>query len=321
MKKKIQHFLWRCINNSLPVLQNINTRGVHCSTICHNCGEAVETVEHVMLECPFARTVWRISPVRWDGIQEGDLFFKQWWLDLIKARNGHCLQERMEMSAFIFWHLWKARNDWHFNRVGSDPKVLIDRAVLEWSEFQEVVISKESRLVSTRIQQHQDEWSKPNAGYVRINFCSQVESSSRAVIGITAMNENGTITDAWSVSREGHFSPVAADLEAIRCALILAQQKGWRSIEVKLDVKAMALCLQGRSSPTVETLTLAEDIFLLALMFDDCIFGYENRKFNRSSAKLVDFARVNNTSLAWCGVFPDWLENAVQQEFRPVGHL
>lgn len=83
------------------------------------------------------------------------------------------------------------------------------------------------------------------------------------VLGITAMDDLGRVTNAWSVTGEGLFSPVAADLEAVRCALILAQQQGW-SIEVQVDVKAIALSLQRGTSPTVDSLTIAEDIFLLA---------------------------------------------------------
>lgn len=100
VKKKIQHFLWRCINNSLPVLQNIQKRGVQCCLICNKCGEAIEMMEHVMFECPNARTMWRISHVRWDWMHRGNFSFKKWWLDLAKTRVGQCLQERMKNICF-----------------------------------------------------------------------------------------------------------------------------------------------------------------------------------------------------------------------------
>lgn len=52
-KKKILYFLWRDINNSLPVLQNVAKRGMKYNPIYSRCGEDLETVEHVMFECHF----------------------------------------------------------------------------------------------------------------------------------------------------------------------------------------------------------------------------------------------------------------------------
>lgn len=125
--------------------------------------------------------------------------------------------------------------------------------------------------------------------------------------------------DAWSVSRERNFTPVEADMEAIRCALILAQQRGWRKLEVKLDVKALVTSLQLGKNPTLESLTIAEDIFLLKDMFEDCNFGFEHKRFNKTCNRLASFALYNLTSYAWGGRFPDWLKNVVQQDFRSVG--
>lgn len=58
-------------------------------------------------------------------------------------------------------------------------------------------------------------------------------------IGITMIDETRRITHVGLATREGSFSPVAADLETIRCALILTQQQGWRRNEVKVDVKVI----------------------------------------------------------------------------------
>lgn len=132
------------------------------------------------------------------------------------------------------------------------------------------------------------------------------------------MNDTRTITHTWAVAREGFYSLVAADLEAMRCKLILAQQKGWRKIELKLDVKAMVTCVQREISPNVESLTLTEDIFLLVFMFEDRKFDFEQRKFHKSCARLATID--HRVSHAWCGVLSDWLwRNIVEQDARSVG--
>lgn len=56
VKRKILHFLWRCINNSLPVMNNVYKRGMKCCPFCKQFGEKLETVEHVMFECKIAKS-------------------------------------------------------------------------------------------------------------------------------------------------------------------------------------------------------------------------------------------------------------------------
>lgn len=56
VKKKVQHFLWRCINNNLLVLQNVQKREIVCSAIHSQCEEMAENVEYVMFECSKAMT-------------------------------------------------------------------------------------------------------------------------------------------------------------------------------------------------------------------------------------------------------------------------
>lgn len=69
-------------------------------------------------------------------------------------------------------------------------------------------------------------------------------------------------------------------------------------IEIKLDVKAMVTCLQQGALPIVESLTLAKNIFLLALMFEDCKFDFEYRNFI-GRARLISFVLDHKASHAW----------------------
>lgn len=84
---------------------------------------------------------------------------------------------------------------------------------------------------------NQEGWRKLEQGWLRIKSCVVEENRQKMeAIGISVMDENGRITYGQLVTRERLLPPVAADLEAIKCALILAHQQGWRSLEVKSDV-------------------------------------------------------------------------------------
>lgn len=44
--------LWRVLNNSLPVRNELSKRGNHCTMLCPRCNIKVETNTHVFMSCP-----------------------------------------------------------------------------------------------------------------------------------------------------------------------------------------------------------------------------------------------------------------------------
>ncbi|CAD5323157.1 unnamed protein product [Arabidopsis thaliana] len=60
---KIQHFLWRCVSNCLSVAGNLYHRHLARDGACARCPNHVESVNHLLFTCSFARLVWAISPI------------------------------------------------------------------------------------------------------------------------------------------------------------------------------------------------------------------------------------------------------------------
>lgn len=48
-------------------------------------------------------------------------------------------------------------------------------------------------------------------------------------------------------------NPVMAEMEAVRVALLVAHQNRWREIEIQVDIKAIAMCLQDGKSLVLES--------------------------------------------------------------------
>lgn len=63
IKKKIQHFIWRACHNRIPVGANLMKKGVQIDGICKQCGEGMETGEHLFFQCANSRLIWRLAPV------------------------------------------------------------------------------------------------------------------------------------------------------------------------------------------------------------------------------------------------------------------
>lgn len=78
IKKKVQHFIWRACHNKLPVGVSLQKRGIGVDGICKQCGEGMETMEHLFFHCANARLVWKLAPVTWDGLHHHTFSFKEW---------------------------------------------------------------------------------------------------------------------------------------------------------------------------------------------------------------------------------------------------
>lgn len=319
MKKKVQHFLWRSCNNSLPVNLNMLRRGIHIDAICNQCGMEPESVEHVMFKCTKAQLVWKLAPVRWDGILEYQNTFKEWWRNKGDSTLKDRIQERLEISAYLFWHLWKARNENIFRGNARSEKRIVDLALNEWLEYKEETERSQGRRFLAQVHQEQEQWSKPEKGFVRLSVSSIAAPESRSIgCGFHAKNDQGVLLQAWAVIREGSSSPVITDLEAIRAAMICAHQQGWGKLEIQSDSKALVQCLNLKGCPTQDSLTIAEDIYLLTSMFVDCKFLFGHRKWDRTSVALASFALEESISKSWKNVFPSWIVKLDQDDSRSV---
>lgn len=186
---------------------------------------------------------------------------------------------------------------------------------------------RRARLETTtgrRVDHGRDTWHYPEEGEVKINVSSENDGPSAGVgLGLIARDELGRTMQGWSVTREAVMSPVVAEVEAVRVALLLAQQNGWQKVDIQVDIKALAQCLQAKATPVVEATVIAEDIYLLAMMFESCKFSYGHRSRNRASSRLAWMAHRRFLSKSWKADFPLWLLDLAMQDigsFDPTVH-
>ena len=69
MKHKIKHFIWRCLQEILPVNTVINGRCSEGNHICKCCGESPETIEHMLFFCSNAKSIWKAASLSWKGLE------------------------------------------------------------------------------------------------------------------------------------------------------------------------------------------------------------------------------------------------------------
>ncbi|GER34264.1 ribonuclease H-like superfamily protein [Striga asiatica] len=96
---KVKHFIWRSINNILPVKGNMSSRGL----------------------------IWNI-------MHDGQLSVKElWWISSMPSDETS--EDRIQLSTYILWWLWRARNLWVFEKKWQPKTWIIKAALRDWTEF------------------------------------------------------------------------------------------------------------------------------------------------------------------------------------------
>lgn len=75
-------------------------------------------------------------------------------------------------------------------------------------------------------------------------------------LGIIARDNLEKNVQVWAVARERAINPMVVEIDAVRVAILLAQQNGWNQVEIQLDIKALVECLQAQVSLEQEALKI-----------------------------------------------------------------
>ncbi|KAJ9564540.1 hypothetical protein OSB04_000506 [Centaurea solstitialis] len=111
---KVHIFMWRFLNNGLPLKHNLSRRGVSMDDLnCLLCGDAEKTYDHCFFNCSKSINIWRTvwawcdqsnASARLDSLSSFKIFFSK--------LHGKC--SKMVITHAIYsvslWSLWSWRN-------------------------------------------------------------------------------------------------------------------------------------------------------------------------------------------------------------------
>ncbi|GER32750.1 RNA-directed DNA polymerase (reversetranscriptase)-related family protein [Striga asiatica] len=134
---KVKLFIWQCFSGIIPVSSNLLKRGMDIQLMCRICGEEEETQEHVFFFCGRAKLTWKLAPVKWNRIQQEKMSFKEWWWWISSMNYKEISEARIQLSTYILWWLWRARNLWIFEKKWYSERWIVQAAMKDWLDFKE----------------------------------------------------------------------------------------------------------------------------------------------------------------------------------------
>ncbi|KAL0405816.1 UNVERIFIED_CONTAM: putative ribonuclease H protein [Sesamum latifolium] len=102
---KVRVFMWRLCVEALPTLEKLAKRKEGVEKRCAICGGTVESIKHVLLECPFMRQVWALSYLPWRFVANWHHGAAKSVLSIVQRTS---IEDRNQLFMYC-WGLWKHR--------------------------------------------------------------------------------------------------------------------------------------------------------------------------------------------------------------------
>ncbi|KAL0846170.1 hypothetical protein Bca101_019416 [Brassica carinata] len=316
---KIHHFLWRCINNAVPVASNLARRRISKDTGCFRCGNDTETINHVLFQCPFARLVWAHSsiPAPPGGIMNQSFYSN--FFHALNVQNEYPNDElQVDIVPWLLWRLWKNRNEMLFKGKEYEAESLVRKAeedaeewkarkTLEKIEAERHVVQKPTTTIQST------PWRPPPQHWLKCNS-DGAWSKERDITGLgwLCRDENGSVVwaGARSVAKAG--SPILAEAEALRWGAETMANFGYKNIIFESDSVTLVNMINGTEATWPNLLPTIEVIRFYLLQ----IGRFEVRYYPRGGNKAAD--RIAKESITFVSstpklysVVPLWLKYQV----------
>jgi hypothetical protein len=159
----VKHFVWKVGHNLLPTKAKLALKMPNQEPSCSICPQQVETVFHILWECPSSMAVWQKGSRRIQMlvVESND------GLGLVQQLLLKLEPEEFVEAMTVARLIWLRQNAFIFRNEFASP-ISIVMAAKENLETYSLVHRKEERVNSPSIPLKV--WSKPKVGWIELNW-------------------------------------------------------------------------------------------------------------------------------------------------------
>lgn len=162
---KVKKFLWQCsVEAAIPTKRSLRLKKCYDSPLCPICLEEVETIEHMLLLCPWAMEVWSLCPLDIHIRRERIYRIEQWMLETLDACRGEEVEAQNcgTIFSFLCWNIWKARNAWVFENILPCLSSIVSKSLMNAIEF----LANSASLLKSLV--HRFQYDPPMFGWLLV---------------------------------------------------------------------------------------------------------------------------------------------------------
>eukprot|EP00253_Pinus_taeda_P007578 PITA_07578 len=131
---KVKFFNWLLLKGKVLTAKNLKKRGIIGPSRCPNCCSAEETIQHLFLDCPFAKRCWinlsSLGNINWQPHQSISETIHEWrkncpWKD---TRSKIVKRIWAIIPHNLLWKIWLTRNKKIFQNKDSNVRMTCNKA-------------------------------------------------------------------------------------------------------------------------------------------------------------------------------------------------
>ncbi|KAB2610459.1 hypothetical protein D8674_018491 [Pyrus ussuriensis x Pyrus communis] len=285
---KIRNFMWRALSRALATMEDLFKRRCSPSPCCPICFVQDESVEHMLLLCPWVEPIWFCGPLNYRVNRTNISNLPAW------------------VSSFF----------------GIFPNRVIMSILNSVNGFMVATCTPEGRpqrVLSASIPQAR--WFPPSHLFMKLNVDASWEANSKSgFAGIVVRNHKGNFVAAKKV-QIGAPSVAAAEASAILLGCDLARSLGLDRIIVDSDSKKNILNLaKASSSGSWEAFPFLSKALRLKGSFQDCRWSWVPRSANAAAHKLASRRNPEMCGFTWVNHPPSSLVHVLNKDGLPCPH-
>lgn len=128
-------FGWLAIQNRCWTADRLQNRGLPHQPMCTLCLQEQETMNHLLMQCPFSRTIWSLVTVPLKiaiACPQRDSVLVPWWEAVVANCPGEQRKEISAIITLIMFSIWKERNRRTFDNISTTDNALAGKIIAEW---------------------------------------------------------------------------------------------------------------------------------------------------------------------------------------------
>ncbi|KAK4435003.1 putative ribonuclease H protein [Sesamum alatum] len=116
--------IWKFCSEAALTMENLARRNPSVETKCVMCDAGVESMKHILLECPFTNVVWALSNLPWRVIDSWNAGAAAWFSATLRQFG----QVDGPRFLTLCWALWRNRNRRRMESIVWDPIRVVQEA-------------------------------------------------------------------------------------------------------------------------------------------------------------------------------------------------
>ncbi|KAM6576060.1 hypothetical protein CsatB_027897 [Cannabis sativa] len=239
----------------------------------------METMVHVLLDCPFSQSCWALSAVN-QSAPGSSAEFSSWFFELLADGREEVSVE----AAMVCWSIWHARNEVQWNHKSRSALEVVKSAKHVLGQWKITKFESPNALFAMGDISKSNCWRKPDEYTVKVNVDGATfEAHQKFGFGCVARDHHGKLIEAISESRWGCVSAEIAEVIGIKEALSWIKRKGWDRVVVESDALVVVQAINSSVHMPSQFGLLVEDCRTIVASLNNVLISYVNRSANRAA--------------------------------------